>query len=969
MDDFNISLVAGLDTTKSKEKINQDIDTIRKSLKDLSIQAKIDPEQVKNLEGQLDSLKVKLSDVQITQPALDNLVKQINATLSGIKIGNINIGNQGQKVGQQIGQQIGQQASQSISSAIQKGTMANLKEFKFSGKLLQNDVAKKALEDFKALGQGVVTVKEEMKNIDGKTLLNGFTINIKNAKGEIESLKYALKDIEGKTGKSFQYIGGSINDAGAIKQIKDIENAFADYTARLAQFKSTNTNILSGLTQPLADFESKLAGLKNGSVTIDEVKNAFKLLGTEASKITENFTGQLSKTDAAIRKLAQGNEIMDKLKVSFKGLNNAPKEITKELNSVSKLLQNVKKIESTEGRTANWSAEYRKWSDEVDKLKAKLSVLQKQQANMATPQVFKTSELRNADIPYMTKVSNTIEKQMVEIQKMANAKGWQKFEVKGVEETDGKIKALTLTIRDAEGALKQFTMQRAKLQGSGKAQTGLMQVGDVKVLETASQAQEKFAQSTEKANAKLAEQANKIQLSFDTGSYQSKVDSLVARTNQWVDANGNARISTELLQTALNNLGTAYINLNSSGGNTVANQQALIEAEKALDTEIKKVQSSITSMNATMAKSSAVDALRQKVQSFYDINTATHGRWGNSLKNIMSQLASGVEVPIAKLKELERQFITIQNTARQSGKLGLSFFDTIKQGMQKFSYWTSSTFLVMKTITSIKSAVSSVEELDTSLVDLKKTTSMTSSQLEEFYYTANDVAKQMGVTTKEIIDQASAWSRLGYSSNEAATKMAKYSSMFASISPGMDVDTATDGLVSIMKAFDIGNDNPDDVLDGIMSKVNIIGNTAATSNAEIVNMLSKSSSAMKEANNTLEETIALETAAVEITRDDDSVGTAFKTLSMRIRGYDEETESYTNNVEELSGKIADLTKTASTPGGISLFTDASKTEFKSTYQLLSEISKVYDQLDDKTQAQLLEALAGILFYPYVQKCA
>ena len=133
--DFNISLVAGLDSTKSKEKINQDIDTIRKSLKDLSIQAKIDPEQVKNLEGQLDSLKVKLSNVQITQPALDNLVKQINATLSGIKIGNINIGNQGQKVGQQIGQQIGQQVSQSISSAIQKGTMVNLKEFKFSGKL------------------------------------------------------------------------------------------------------------------------------------------------------------------------------------------------------------------------------------------------------------------------------------------------------------------------------------------------------------------------------------------------------------------------------------------------------------------------------------------------------------------------------------------------------------------------------------------------------------------------------------------------------------------------------------------------------------------------------------------------------------------------------------------------------------------------------------------------------------------
>lgn len=54
-------------------------------------------------------------------------------------------------------------------------------------------------------------------------------------------------------------------------------------------------------------------------------------------------------------------------------------------------------------------------------------------------------------------------------------------------------------------------------------------------------------------------------------------------------------------------------------------------------------------------------------------------------------------------------------------------------------------------------------------------------------------------------------------------------------------------------------------------------NTAATSNEEIVQMLQRSSSSMAEANNSLEETIALETAAVEITRDAASVGTAYKT--------------------------------------------------------------------------------------------
>lgn len=49
-------------------------------------------------------------------------------------------------------------------------------------------------------------------------------------------------------------------------------------------------------------------------------------------------------------------------------------------------------------------------------------------------------------------------------------------------------------------------------------------------------------------------------------------------------------------------------------------------------------------------------------------------------------------------------------------------------------------------------------------------------------------------------------------------------------------------------------------------------NSQAVSNNDIVEFLTRSSSAMKEANNTLDETIALGTAATEITRDASSVG-------------------------------------------------------------------------------------------------
>ena len=123
-------------------------------------------------------------------------------------------------------------------------------------------------------------------------------------------------------------------------------------------------------------------------------------------------------------------------------------------------------------------------------------------------------------------------------------------------------------------------------------------------------------------------------------------------------------------------------------------------------------------------------------------------------------------------------------------------------------------------------------------------------------------------------------------------------------------------------------------------------------------MLTRSSAAMKAANNTLEETIALESAAVQITRNAETTGTAFRTVSMRIRGLDEETEEALEDYEELKGKIADLTKTDVTPGGVSLFTDETKQTYKSTYQFLKDIAAIWDRLSDRNQAGLLEAIAG-----------
>lgn len=86
---------------------------------------------------------------------------------------------------------------------------------------------------------------------------------------------------------------------------------------------------------------------------------------------------------------------------------------------------------------------------------------------------------------------------------------------------------------------------------------------------------------------------------------------------------------------------------------------------------------------------------------------------------------------------------------------------------------------------------------------------------------------------------------------------------------------------------------------------------------------------------------------------------ALKTISLRLRSYDEETQEYSEDIAKLTGEIADLTKTKSNNyGGISIFTNDAKTEYRSTYDILKDISNIWDELNDKNQADLLETLFG-----------
>ena len=72
---------------------------------------------------------------------------------------------------------------------------------------------------------------------------------------------------------------------------------------------------------------------------------------------------------------------------------------------------------------------------------------------------------------------------------------------------------------------------------------------------------------------------------------------------------------------------------------------------------------------------------------------------------------------------------------------------------------------------------------------------------------------------------------------------------------------------------------------------------------------------------------------------------------MRIRGMNEDTGEADDSLKDLSKSIKGLT-------GVSIFTDETNQTYKSTYKILQEISKVYGSLSDKSQAEVLELIAG-----------
>lgn len=257
----------------------------------------------------------------------------------------------------------------------------------------------------------------------------------------------------------------------------------------------------------------------------------------------------------------------------------------------------------------------------------------------------------------------------------------------------------------------------------------------------------------------------------------------------------------------------------------------------------------------------------------------------------------------------------------------------------------------MKLRQALRQLYTNVVEMDSAMTQLRIVTNDTDSAYERFASNAAKAAKSIGASVTDIMKSSETYARLGYSLDESLS-LSTTTAQLANVA-ATDANTATTFMTAILKGF---NKTASDA-EGIGDILTLVGKKYAISAEELGAALERGGASMAAANNTLEESVALLAAGNAAVQNAETVGTAMKTVTMRIRGSSaEDLEEAGLAADNLCESTSKLRKEIKALSGVDIM--LSPTEYKSTYQIMLEIADVWDKLTDVNQATLLETLGG-----------
>lgn len=376
------------------------------------------------------------------------------------------------------------------------------------------------------------------------------------------------------------------------------------------------------------------------------------------------------------------------------------------------------------------------------------------------------------------------------------------------------------------------------------------------------------------------QQASQYSQSFNNGKYTADQtvmgENLKAYDGQNTEALGRARAALEEYKGIMAELQQHY-----DPSQTLSfNDGELVNKFNNLENAAEKYKNAMREVGAESSKSLKpfeAQTESNKIIKYFNDNSKAAKKYGDRLKELADRMSKATTV--GEKQNILTEFNNVKSAISAEGLTGRTIFDEISRGFSKVGQFIGTYRIIMEAVKTLKKMVSEVTAVDSALIELRKVSDASDVEIQQSFDAATASAKKYGTAISDVINSQADWARLGYGVKEAQ-QLADVTTLFQTVGDNMTQETASQGLISILKGYQMDVSQAESIID----KLNEVANTSPIDTAGLTEALERSVSSMAAAGNTLDESIGLITAANAVVQDPATVGTAFKTLTMRIRG-------------------------------------------------------------------------------------
>lgn len=656
--------------------------------------------------------------------------------------------------------------------------------------------------------------------------------------------------------------------------------AWKEYIALMKEAASIKGIDISGVTSQFSRQADELVqDAQNVQTGANVAKDAFKELrdvfggsNIDADGLTTQLNSivtDLGEIKTAIQGLSSG--------VSLDGLTQSFDKLS---NSIELLVQNCTNIKTAiNDSVGGLGGSVGQSNGSVKGLEQDLKQVESA-ADNASDAIKQMSDNGRADIGFEN-VENDLKEMSIAadntsdvIQSMRNVMSGMKFTSSSIDAVTKDLEEMNIVIKEVSAKTKgdNFDITIKGINDVGEAidvikrfnaETGSFDVISTKISKP-------FDEGVEAAKRfkKEAETVKNIKFNIEFGNFDDDISKLKNNFNKLSYASNELRESVAQVENAYREMELAA-GLNDD---EVIDTQRLIKAQEDYARALERANNLIR-IQARAEKDKAdaqkltddIQVFQQKIDTWLTKNSAATKQFGAAMSKLRENAESCDRVT---LNHLEKQFKKLDSAADQAGLKVESFGDRIKSKFKEYSAYLSVAEVFMYISQAMKDMFEQVKLIDSAMTELKKVTDESDASYNQFLSNASSRAKEIGTTIDGLVSSTADFARLGYEFGEAQ-ELAEVANIYAVVGDEIDsVETATESLISTMTAFGIEASNSMSIVD----KFNIIGNNFAISSGGIGEALERSASSMAAANNTLDETIALITAANTVVQDADAVG-------------------------------------------------------------------------------------------------